>query len=80
MALNDIALKNKLKTLFDDMSKIDKDPQKARELFADKLSGIISEYVRSADVFATPLQITASTMSNGGGPVVAANNLNCTVS
>lgn len=80
MALNDTVFKNKLKTLFDDMSKIEKEPEKARDLFAEKLSGIISEYVRSASIFATPVQITSSAMSNGGGPVVAANNLNCTLS
>ncbi len=79
MALNDASLKNNLKALYDQMITREDNPQQAREYFAQQMSQIISDYVRSASLFATPIQVTAAAMSNGGGPVVAANNLQITI-
>ena len=79
MALNDAALKNNLKTLYDNMVTREDNPAQAREYFAQQMAQIISDYVRSATLFATPVQVASAAMSNGAGPVVAANNLQITI-
>lgn len=48
--------------------------------FATRLADAVDSYVKGATITASPAQITAAVMSNGGGPVVAANNLNSTLS
>lgn len=47
--------------------------------FAQRLGDAIDVYVTGAEVFATPDQVTAASMSNGGGAVVAANNMEVTL-
>ncbi|MEO0075647.1 MAG: hypothetical protein ABIK31_06025 [candidate division WOR-3 bacterium] len=61
------------------MSKIEKKPENARKLFASQLATIIDNYVKSATIIATPEKILAAGLSNSAGPVVAANNLICSI-
>ena len=49
MALNRLQLKNDLKSLLSDMKKLDNSEQ-GIEIYADRLSTIINDYIKSAQV------------------------------
>jgi len=72
MALDKTNLKNSIKALLEDM--MSKEDASYNE-FAERLADAVDTYVKTATVVATPAQVTAAAMSNGGGAVVAANNL-----
>ena len=74
MALNKVKLKEDIKLLTMDMlDSTDRDS--ALEVYAENMADIIHYYVSNATVVINPLGVSAALMSNGGGPVVAANNL-----
>jgi hypothetical protein len=79
MALNKTKLQNDINTLLGEMSKIEKNPAKAQKEFAKQLANIIDEYVKTATIVATPASIVTAALSNSGGPVVAVNNIVCTI-
>ena len=68
-------LKNALIELLTDMAEKDSDANQAREEFAERLSLIITSYIQSATILATPESVTSATMVAGAYPVVATNNL-----
>jgi len=83
MALDKNGLKTSIKTLLDTLKTYDgttgKEQSDAINKFCDDLSTYIDTYVKTATVVITPLDITAAALSNGGGAVVSANNLNGTL-
>lgn len=79
MALNKSKLKSDIKALLNSQKRMT-DQKSSIEALATGLSNIIDSYIKSATITANPTAITASTMSNTGGPVVAANNLISTLS
>lgn len=80
MALDKNGLKTSIKTLLDTLKTYDgttgKQQDDAINKFCDDLSTYIDTYVKTATVVITPIDITSAGLSNGGGTVVAANNLN----
>lgn len=79
MSLNKAQLKSRIVTILKELSKREDDPEKAVDDFAEAIANAVDSYVKSGTFFATPVQITSAALSNGGGPVVAANNLNITI-
>ena len=79
MALNKIQLKSSILDILQDMKTRQQDPDQAMNDFAEKLSNAIHDYVSNADIIATPANVAAAAMANSGGPVVAANNLQCNI-
>jgi DNA-binding transcriptional regulator YbjK len=77
MALNKAGLKNEIKTLMQDMMQRE---QASIDEFAGRLADAVDGYVKTATVTATPAQVLAAALSNGGGSVVADNNLISTLS
>lgn len=75
MALNKAGLKADIKTMLVELKEA-ADQETAIEKFASDLSNALDKFVKSASVYATPLDVTSAAMSNSGGPVVASNNLN----
>jgi hypothetical protein len=84
MALDKSTLKTSIKALTNALKTYDgssgKSQDEAIEKFAEDLSNYIDTYVKTATVVITPLNITEAALSNGGGTVVSANNLNGTLS
>ena len=83
MALDKNGLKTSIKTLLDTLKTYDgttgKEQDDAINKFCDDLSNYIDTYVKTATVTITPANIVTAGLSNGGGAVVAANNLNGTL-
>jgi len=80
MPLDKPSLKAEIKQLLVDLSTNEGDQTEAFDTFADGLSNAIDTYIKTATITATPIEITAAAMSNGGGAVVAANNLISSIS
>ena len=77
--LNENAIKSEIKSMLQSLQNAD-DLDAAIEEQSGTLAGIIVNAIKSATVTANPAAVTAATMSNSGGPVVAANNLISTIS
>jgi hypothetical protein len=67
-------LKNDIKTMLDQLKTMD-EREAAIEKFATDMANAMTVFVRTATIYATPGDVTAAAMSNQGGPVAAANNL-----
>ena len=84
MALDKNGLKTSIKNLLDTLKTYDgttgKEQSDAIDKFCDDLSNYIDTYVKTATVVITPTDITTAGLSNGGGAVISANNLNGTLS
>ncbi|HHN48600.1 MAG TPA: hypothetical protein ENN08_06700 [Bacteroidales bacterium] len=74
--LNKTILRNDIKKLMQDMMKRE---NSSIDEFATRLANAVDSYVKGASVVATPAQVAAAALSNAGGPVVAAGNLNSTL-
>lgn len=83
MALDKSTLKTSIKALVNALKTYDgtsgKTQSDAIDKFADDLSNYIDTYVKTATVVITPTDITTAGLSNGGGAVISANNLNGTL-
>jgi len=83
MALDKNGLKNSIKTLLDTLKTYDGTSSKTQDdaigKFCDDLSTYIDTYVKTATVTITPADVVTAGLSNGGGAVVSANNLNGTL-
>jgi hypothetical protein len=83
MALDKTGLKNSIKAMLNTLKTYDgtsgKEQDDAIEKFCDDLSTYIDNYVKTATVVITPADVATAVMSNGGGVVVSANNLNGTL-
>lgn len=80
MALSKTILKADIKAAFESQKDKEQDQDAAIEDIADKIATAVDSYVKSAQIFATPAQVTSATMVAGGSyPVVATNNLSCTL-
>lgn len=75
MALNKTALKNGIKAAFVAQLEKKEDPDAALEDLATKIADAVDSYIKGASIFSTPANVATAALSNGGGPVVAANNL-----
>jgi hypothetical protein len=75
MPLDKTTFKADVKQLLTDLSTNEGDQDAAFDEFADGLANAIDTYIKTATITATPIEITAAALSNGGGVVVAANNL-----
>ena len=73
-----MSLETDLYNLFDGMTGFDKEATKAQMItqLSTELGAIIRTYVAAQTVTITPVNVVTAAMSNSGGPVVAANNLN----
>lgn len=76
--LDKTGLKSDIKTMLNELKAMD-DQDQSIDKFADLLSNAIDSFVKTGSVIATPADVVTATMSNSGGPVVAANNLNSTI-
>lgn len=80
MALNKALLKSDIKSAFEAQKQNESDPEGAVNDLAQKIADAVEKYITSAQIYATPAQVTSATMVAGGSyPVVAANNLICTL-
>jgi len=83
MALDKTELKNSIIALLDVLKTYDgttgKEQDDAIDKFGDDLANYIDAYVKTATVVITPANVVTAALSNGGGSVVAANNLNGTL-
>jgi hypothetical protein len=77
--LNKSQLKIRILTMLNELKSMDNQAESI-EKFASDLSDAVDEFVKTATVAATPVDVTAAAMSNSGGPVVAANNLESHIS
>lgn len=75
MPLDKTTFKADVKKLLTDLSTNEGDQSAAFDEFADGLANAIDSYIKTATITATPIEITAAALSNGGGAVVAASNL-----
>lgn len=80
MPLDKTTFKADVKQLLTDLSTNEGDQDTAFDQFADGLANAIDTYIKTATITATPIEITAAALSNGGGAVLAANNLISTIS
>lgn len=78
MALDKATLKATIRQTLDDLSQMD-DREESREKFATDLADAIDVFVKSATIYATPDDVTASVMLSGGYPVTATYNLNSNI-
>lgn len=78
--LNKTSLKTAIKDAFNTVKDQPDNQDQAIETLSDLLADSIDEYVKSASIKASVAAIAGAAMSNGGGPVVAANDLICTIS
>ena len=66
MALNRLQLKNDLKSLLSDMKKLDNSEQ-GLDIYADRLSTIINDYIKSAQVNpGIPVTVAGSPTTQSG--------------
>ncbi len=72
-------LKLDIKDMLDSLKEAP-DQEAAIEEYAEKLTNAIDKFVKTAEIVAIPADVVTATMSNSGGPVVAAANLNSTIS
>jgi len=83
MALDKNGLKISIKNLLDSLKTYDgttgKQQDDAINKFCTDLSDYMDTYIKTATVTITPANIVTAGLSNGGGAVVAANNLNGTL-
>ena len=56
-----------------------KTTEDASNVQAERLASSIDRYIGSINFFATPQQVVAAGLANGGGSVTAANNLEITL-
>lgn len=79
MALNKTTLQNSIKAIYQTLATYDGSAGKTQADAINKASAdlatAIETFVKSAQVTITPAHVTAGALSNGGGPVVAANNI-----
>ena len=83
MAIDKSTFETNVKALLNTLKTYDgetgHEPSDAIDKFAADLADYVETIIKSSTVVITPIQITAATLSNSGGPVVAANNLNGTL-
>lgn len=78
MALDKAGLKTNIKTMLEELGNTP-DRDQAIEKFATDLSDAIDSYVKTATIYATPVDVTGATMVAGSYTVEAANNLNSNI-
>jgi len=75
MPLNKQKLKSDIKAAFDAVKQQEDNQAQAIDTLAGRIADAIDSYIKQAAINATPLNVASAALSNGGGPVVAANNL-----
>lgn len=78
--LNKSTLKSEIKAAFQDQKDKTENPEAALDDLATKIADAIDSYIKGATIVATPANVVTAALSNGGGPVVAANNLTSSIS
>lgn len=78
MALVKATLQAELVSMLNEMTS-ETDQATGIQNFAGKLATAIDNYIKTASIVSTPAQVTLAAMTNGGGTVVAANNLISTI-
>lgn len=79
MPLNKQQLKNDIKAAFDAVRQQEDNQAQAIDTLAGKIADAIDGYIKQATITATPAHVAGAALSNGAGPVVAANNLTSTI-
>lgn len=77
--LNKTKLKADIKKLLEKQAS-NTDQKRSIDEMSGGLADIFDAYIKSATIVASPAAVTASAMANGGGAVVASNNLVSTIS
>lgn len=79
MALDKAGLKGNIVTMLEELTETP-DRDQAIEKFATDLSNAIDTYVKTATIYATPVDVTGAAMVAGGSYAVAStNNLNSNI-
>ena len=71
MALNKNQLKNDIRSLLDNMSERQDNPEQSREDFAQQLSTLIDSYIKSATISIPTLTVQVNTATGTGTTVPA---------
>ncbi|NLF42664.1 MAG: hypothetical protein GX587_08210 [Bacteroidales bacterium] len=79
MALDTTALQGSIQAAFMDQIEKTSNPEEAIFDLSEKIALAIEAYLKGAEIIATPAAIASATLSNSGGPVVAAKNLTSSI-